>query len=237
MGLQVVSATGCEDSGFLGNGQVNENFTMVIACPACDYINFTLTDPSNTIVLNNVQMTQNGNNFEYVVEGDTLNYTGTYFGNGGDSSSPLGFCFDVTTNGQPLSLFDVIIRIIILLLFLSLPLIMYFTTRNINFEKWYNSVLKKYETKNFVKMALSGLLYFTMNNSYILYYLMGLPVLLLLLNTVTVYNIASMILFIQVVVSIYFIGIILLGIVFLGYLQEWVVTSFDLVKDMEWGIK
>ena len=109
-----VHALGCDAAGFLGTGQVNESFTIVVACPTCTFINFTLTSPDKVIILDNVQMTQNGNNFEYLILGSNLTESGTYFGNGGDDASPLGFCFDITRTGQQISTSQSIIYIMLL---------------------------------------------------------------------------------------------------------------------------
>ena len=99
----MVTAVGCETSGFVGRGPAGEDFTFVISCPTCSFINFTLTSPNNSIILDNVEMTQSGNNFDYTVQGSDLSELGTYFGNGGDDNSPLGFCFDITKNGESYS--------------------------------------------------------------------------------------------------------------------------------------
>lgn len=124
--LSFTVAIGCDKTGFIGTGQKDTNFTIVIACPTCTFINFTLTSPSKVIVLDNVQMTQDGNNFEYIVLASNITEQGTYFGNGGDDVSPLGFCFDITTTGYGNTINESILYLssIVFIMFIILMLLL-----------------------------------------------------------------------------------------------------------------
>lgn len=157
--LSLVTAIGCSDSGFVGDGKLGDNFTLIISCPTCDFINFTLTTPSKNVILNNVQMVQNGNNFEYLILGSNLTEVGTYYGNGGDNNSPLGFCFDITKTGEELTQADsniyIIMTVSMLFFFLFIFVLMLF----VPYKNEYNEkgmAIKVCKGK-YVKIFLIGL--------------------------------------------------------------------------------
>ena len=76
-----------------------------------------------------------------------------------------------------------------------------------------------------------------MKNVYIIYYLMGLPIFLILMDLAHIYNISVIITPMIVFFYIYLVGILIVGIVFLSYVQEWIHEMMELVKDMDWGIE
>lgn len=145
--------------------------------------------------------------------------------------------FDVTATGVKLSLWDALVRIFLIIFFITLLMGTYHVVGHINFKKWNDNIIKKYQTKNFVKMVLGALLYNIMKNVFIIYYLIGIPIFLILNDIVYTYNVAGLILFMNVLMFIYLVGLLIVGLIFISYVQEWVAELWDMIKDLDWGIE
>lgn len=84
-------------------------------------------------------------------------------------------------------------------------------------------------------MALSGIGFNIMKNSFILYYLIGFPIMTSLTYLASMYNIVSLIDLMNVLMYVYAWGFLLVGVVFLSYVQEWTMDLIEKVKKMDWG--
>ena len=180
--------------------------------------------------------------FEFLVDGGNFSDIGQYAvlfycEVSGEIGGFFEYAFDVTATGVHLSLWDAFVRIFLIIFFACLMAGAYRVVGHIDFKKWNDIIIKKYQTRNFVKMVLSILLFNIMNNVFIIYYLIGLPMVLILTDLTRVYNIAGMVLFMDVFLSVYLMGLIIVGLIFISYVQEWIVELLDLVKDMDWGIR
>lgn len=188
-----------------------------------------------------MEFSMNGLDFNFNVSGGNFTEIGQY--------SVLFYCeipgeiggffeynFDITATGVSLSLWDSLIRVFLIIFFIVLLAGLYHVVGGVNFERWNNSIIEKYKNKNFVKLVLSALFYNIMNNVFIIYYLIGYPIILIIANLTYVYNIEGFIAIMNVLLYIYTIGIIIVGIVWLSYVQEWAAKMWELVKDMNWGI-
>lgn len=144
--------------------------------------------------------------------------------------------FDVSPNGIQLTLWDSLVRMFLILFFIGLLAGTYYVVSKTNFKTWNNSIMKKYENRNFVKMVLSAILYNIMKNTYMLYYLIGFPIIMILADITYTYNISGLILIVNAILLIYTIGILIVGVVFLSYVQEWASKLLDTAKDLDWGI-
>ncbi len=126
----------------------------------------------------------------------------------------------------------------ILLIFFSMLFIgIIYLNRNTNYEKWYNNILKRYEHKNFIKVTFSLIGYNLMKHTFIIYYLLGFPVILTLLNIAYTYNILILYNTIKVFTYLYTIAFIFIGITFLSYIQEFVVMILEDIENMNWGFE
>lgn len=145
--------------------------------------------------------------------------------------------FDVTTTGLKLSIEDSLVRIFLLIFFVALFAGLYHVVGGIDFKKWNDRIIEKYKSKNFVKMVLSILAYNILKNVFIIYYLIGLPIFLILKDITYTYNISGLILFMDVLLMVYIIGVLIVGIVFISYVQEWASDMLELVREMDWGVE
>lgn len=196
----------------------------------------TISYPNTSIAVSNQIMEKNGQTFNYTFcdTDETGTYIYDYFDGGGNV---FVNDFIITPNKNGLSLYDSIVRIFLIIFFTVLIAGTYHVVGHINFKQWNDRIIEKYKTRNFVKMVLSIILFNIMNNVFIIYYLMGLPIMMILADLTRSYDISGLILIMDVLLSVYVIGIALVGIVFLSYVQEWTAELWDLIKDMDWGIE
>lgn len=143
----------------------------------------------------------------------------------------------VTENGNDYNDFTITALISLLVFFCFLFFGLFNIKKNINFEQWNSKIIKNYETRNFIKLILGGMAYNIMKNSYVLYYLIGLPIISLLTELVLTFNIESLIMVMPVLSFIYTFGIILLGVLFFSNVQEWIMDFFKQISDFKWGSK
>jgi hypothetical protein len=113
----------------------------------------------------------------------------------------------------------------------------YFLIHKVDLEKWHNSILTKYQNRNYIKLVLSSITYNILKNSMVIYYLLGLPILLLITDIVYMFGVTSMITVMSVLFGIYLIGVIILSMYLFSNVQEWFIDLLEEVKDMDWGIK
>ena len=226
----------CADS--IGDGyKVDEEMQITNYCQAgtCTYMNLSSIEyPNGTISYLNEAMTQNGQTFNYSFIPDKV---GTYsFITCGDST--IAVCdkdtFTVTYNGE--SNQDVAIYIM-LLVFMSFLIFGYYRlSHNINFDKWYGNILRKYEDKNYIKSNFSFVLYSLAKSSFMIYYLLVFVVIMLLSDIIFMFNVISLIPIIEKIVMLYSLGVIAVAFLFIGKGQEFIMTLLDDIKNAKWGI-
>jgi len=187
----------------------------------------------------NTPLTQNFRTFHTVIEGS--NFTdgnvcvhvvctdGVIFEEGSQ-------CRTVTLAGKVVNDTTIIADIILLVFFLLLIIGFFIVTKDINFDQWHNSIIHKYENRNYIKLVLSSLMFNVIKNKFIIYYLIGLPILLLLMDMVYTFNLGGMIAIMQAVFYIYLVGILIVGLIFMSHVQEWLMDLLKQVKDLEWGV-
>src|SRR5690606_951212 len=148
------------------------------------------------------------------------------------------FCveYQVTVSGELISLPQILAYITLLLFLFVLIFTFYYTTKKINYERWYDSILRKYEMKNTAKMIISSFGYNLMKNAFVWYYLFGLPIILLITDICYTFGVNSMIELMKIILAVYWFGFILVGIYFFGILQEWIVNLKDEIESIGWGV-
>lgn len=222
-----------------GTFKQNDCISLYQVCDDCSYVNLTnIKYPNGTIESFNLDMSKTGQNFNYTFcNTSTLgDYTYTVAGdkNGVYTIEVIGFV--ITSSGEDPSTSRVFAYIILFIFFILLIFTFYYTTKKINFERWYDSILRKYENKNIVKVIISSIGYNLMKNSFIWYYLFGLPLLLTITDITYTFGVNSMIEVMKVIMGIYWFGFVVVGIFFFGFLQEWVVEIVNQIKSMDYGV-
>lgn len=143
----------------------------------------------------------------------------------------------VTENGNDYNDYTAITMIAFLVLFCFMFFGLFQLTHKINFEQWYSKIVRRYETRNFIKFVVGSMSYVFIKNSYVLYYLLGLPIVSLINELAFTFNIESLILFAPVLSYTYTFGIVILGILFFSNVQEWIMDLLKQISDINWGFK
>jgi len=200
------------------------------------------SDGGHVIEMNMTFCPTNQVDFEAEIEGGNFTEVGQYAvlfycEVPGEIGGFFEYAFDVTNEGTTLSLSDSFIRVSLLIFFVAMFAGLYHVVGGVDFKKWNDKIVERYKAKNFVKMILSIFAYNVLKNFFIIYYLIGLPIFLILKDITYTYNIAGLILFMDVLLMVYIIGILIVAIIFLSYVQEWAWEMWELVKDMKWGVE
>jgi hypothetical protein len=216
--------------------QVNENFTFCQTCQDSSYITLSqIETPNSTDIINSNMTSVGGGSFCY-------NYTPTQIGRydfAGISDGCLktfAVSIEVTADGNVYNTGDSLIRIFVSIFFILMMLGFHKMANAINYEKWYENIKEKYTTRNFVKWSLAAIAYNIMTNTYIIYFLLGLPIMLILTDLVYIYNVTSITLYMQSLLYIYISLIAVLGVVFLAFLQEWFMDFIEELQNLDWGV-
>lgn len=239
------SDIGCANSGWQGYGKLNENKTIQITCPTCDFINISSTNPNGDIFLNNVGMSKDGVIFSYTFLGDNLNILGNYQIDGySQLDEPLGLCFEVTLTGKSLSIGSYIISIIfILLLFVGVILL------NIKFneeerEKLYNKIVIQYfkfktndNKGNLAYAVLFTIAYAILKMIFVLYYLVILLFLFIFNELVTAYSINTFATLLPQIINIALYFLTVVGFVFIAILVEVLRRLMKQIGEMIRGVE
>jgi hypothetical protein len=128
-------------------------------------------------------------------------------------------------------------RFILLLCFVLLFVGLAYLQKEINFEKWYQKILTKYNHKNFFRIFISKLGFFFMNNPFSLFYMIGLFIMLLMYDVTRVYLLTSAHSVMEVLVMIYLFGMFFLFIELLGDIHEFFSRIRKDIAEMGWGLE
>ena len=211
-------------------------------CNNCSYCNITtVTNNNGTVLLADTEFNNNSPTYYFhILNSSNTSTLGTYtycYDCGNPSQSETGCIdFEVTPNGFANDLSKAFVNILFLVFFTALIIGTYFLVKKIDFKKWNDSIMEKYQNKNIVKGVLSALLCNIMKDNFIIYYLLGLPILLIRMDLAYIYNIQVIITLMSVFFYIYLIGVLIVGLIFLSYVQEWIKESMDLIQDLDWGV-
>lgn len=147
-----------------------------------------------------------------------------------------GNSFSISPFGEDANMASAFVQIFLLLFFFSLIIGFYMLRRQINFEKWHEGILRKYQLRNTPKVVLSSIGYNLVKNSLLVYYLLIFPILTILLNLISSFSVGALSSMTDLMLTLYGVGLVIVGLVFLGRLQQFIAEMIDLVKDKEWGI-
>ena len=220
--ISFVSSQGCDLAGWKGYGEVNENKTICLTCTTCNFINFSLINPTGNLILENNEMNKSGSTFCYDFDGSYLDELGTYqFDGYSQLEVPLGLCFDITLTGKALSIWAYIMSIVfVIILFIGL---IWF---NIKFddkerEKLYNKIVIQYfkfdknkrRNRGNLAYALFYLIaYGMLRMIFTFYYLLTVVFIFIFTEMVTAFGINTFSSLMPQILSISLIGLVFIGI-------------------------
>jgi hypothetical protein len=222
----------------LGTFKQNDCVTLYQTCASCSYVNLTSVKlPNGTIVGYNDAMTKDGSEYSYDYCNTSL--TGQYFytikGDKGGTEASEVILFEITLDGNANNLQRGLISISLIFFFILLGFGFYSIHSKVNLEKWNNSLLKRYENKNYVKLVLGSIVYNILKNPFIIYYLIGFPVIVGLTDLSYAYGLGNFLSLFEALIVIYSVGVFIVGLIFFSYVQEWLVDLLEKIRDMDWG--
>lgn len=142
----------------------------------------------------------------------------------------------INWEGQELTKERTNAEIVLLGFFMAIFSGYFYLNRKINFEGWYNSMLSRYENKNYFKMTLSMIGFNIIKDRLLMFYLLGFPVILLFTDLVLIHNIDAIY---DLSVSIlwgYTWFSIIVAFSFIGKVQEFVKNVIDDFEKQKWGM-
>lgn len=195
--------------------------------------------PSGTLEINQTGEVSD-KTFTFFIDGGNYSTLGNYCHNivctdGADTTSG-DVCREVTTSGDTISGTKIAAYIMLLLFLFVCVFGFYSVQQKVNYEKWYKSILTKYENKNIVKVVLSSMGYNLLKNSFIWYYLLCLPLILLITDITYVFGVVSMIYLMKIILVVYYFGFLLVAVFFFGHVQEWTMQIVEEIKSLDYGV-
>jgi len=225
--------------------QQNTNYSYqetVANAESCTLTKITYPDGSSGTL--NITMDNDDFNFYTEIESSNFSQSGDvcwgivcYDSDATPEYTSSRKCLTVTPSGKDPSIANSLAHIILILFLVFLIVSFYFVSKDIKFEKWYNSIILKYQNKNYIKLVLSSLAYNIMKNTFVVYYLIGLPILLSLTDLAYNFGITSLIDIMKILIGVYLIGAIIMAIYFLSYVQEWIMNLFENISKLDWGVE
>lgn len=207
-------------------------------CSNSSFCNINIIDPNSNLNITGQNMTNQISFHNYTITPTELGeYCVSGFCEDGTYSEEIDFCFDVTLDGKELSLSNSLIRIFLIIFFVLLFLGYYKLNDKIDYEKWYDGILKKYENRNYIKLVLSSIGFNLIRNKTSNYYFIGLPIIMLIQETALNYNIGTFSLLFENLLAVYMLGVIMVAFLLVGQAQEFIIGLFDDINKDSWGIK
>jgi len=214
----------------------NTEIELIQKCPSCSYVNITaITYPNGTVFMNEA-MTQTGTNFYYNLTdtSQTGKITYTTIGDKEGSVQYEDLCIEINLTGDEATSQRLGSTIFILVILAVVMLSLVNIHRRTDFDKWYDKVLKK--DTSFIKSAMAVIPYTFMRNIYLVYYLLGIPTVLLISNLLGTYNITSIASIFESFAMVYTVGMVLVGLVFLSEMIKIMLDLWDNFQNNNWGI-
>lgn len=233
-----------DPSGFMGYGKLNENKTISITCPTCEYINISTTNPDGTDLFSNEEMNFSDGKFSYTYNETQIRQLGIYQINGHSQlDEPLGLWFEITFSGKENNIGAYIISLLLVIgLFIGIVVL------NITFnkearDKLYKKLVlgffkarKKESKTDFAVMIFYLIAYGILDLIFILYYLDILLFLFLFKDLAVSFGLNTFSLLMPQLIIISLWSLTLLGVFFTLKLLKIVMMVVDDVQDAMRGI-
>jgi len=204
------------DVSSLGTIKQSECIEIPQVCASCTYVNLSVQYPNKSIAVSNQPMVSQGAGL-WTYNFCNTSQLGRYdvSGQGDLNGVDTGFSvlwFEVTTDGNENNLQRGVISIALILFFILLGVGFYFIHSKVDLEKWNSSLCP-----------------------FIIYYLIGFPIIVALTDLAYAYSLGNLLDVFEALIVVYAVGVIIVGLIFFSYVQEWLVDLLEKVRDMEWG--
>jgi len=236
MVLVCITFVPAESIGQRQDGKIDSEYFISQPCASCTYINISVFTKEG-IVLDNVPMVDNGTSWIYnFTPTTTLRHDVNGLGDINSIDDSFAFWFDVTLSGNQAGASAMAANFLLFLFISGLIIVILYLHSKIDYEKWYNKIVEKYEHRNPVKTFISGLGYTFMKDGFYTYYLLGWPLMMIVLDVAYTFNIASIYGLMLNVVDLYSVGLFIVGLVFVGSAYQFLKDTWDKFDNMKWGV-
>lgn len=218
------------------DGKINEQYFISQPCASCSYINISVFTKDG-IVLDNVPMVDNGTSWLYnFTPTTTLRHDVNGIGDINSIDDSFAFWFDITLSGNQTASSSIAANFLLFLFLFGLIIMLLYLHLRIDFEKWYNKIISKYEDRNPVKTFVSGIGYTFMKDGFYTYYLLGWPLLMIVLDVAYTFNISSIYDLMVNILDVYSVGLFIVGLIFVGNAYQFLKDTWDKFESMKWGV-
>lgn len=216
---------------------INECKPLKQTSYACDTIIMdSISQPNGSITYPNITMNKSGATFTYEYCADSGIGEGSFNTVCEEYNVSAPVRFEVTPNGEVYSTSSTMVQIFLMLFFIALIWGFYIISSRVDYESWHKKIQNKYEKKNSVKIVVSSMAMFLLKDSFLVYYLLGWPILLLARSMISSFGIASISGIFDAMGIFYTAGLIVIIVLFYGRLQEFIMDIFNESNLREWGI-
>ncbi len=144
--------------------------------------------------------------------------------------------FDVTINGMSADYPYLIASLLLILVFIGFGFLIYKDKDRIDDEKFWNKMVSRWKDKNYLKFSAIAVWYNLRKNSYILQYLIGFVIMIIVYDITLIYNLSSIGAIFKVILSLYTWGSAIVTLVLFGNVQEWIMQWKKDIEDINWGM-
>lgn len=223
--LTLVSA---EAIGQRQNAELNQPYIISQPCASCTYINISVFTKEG-VILDNVPMTDNGSTWTYTfTPTNQTRYDVNGIGDINGIDDSFAFYFEVSPINVPAIIFMLIILCAVII---GLSIM----HKRTDFDKWYKNILAKDELG--IKGVFAAIKYSFMKDIYLLYYLIGFPIIFLLTDLITYFNLQSIASIFEVFARIYTVGLVVPGLIILMNIITIVKEMAEDLTNKNWGIE
>lgn len=221
----------------LGTFEQGEEIRVSFNCENATYFNLSsISYPNSSIAISNISMGYfvNGEyNLTFNLSNEIGRYSVKVISDGCDKT--FNDYFIISSNGEDQTYSYLIASVILILTFLSLGLLIYKDKEKMSDEKYWNSMVNKWMNKNYLRWSAVALWYNIKKNAYVLYYLLGFMIFIIVYDITEVFNLISVLPIFSILLSLYTWGSLLVVMVFFGQAQEWIKEWLEEVQNINWG--
>lgn len=178
------------------------------------------------------------NEWDIDIDGNNFSYVGSYAYTIQCNSTDLGgfesVGIEVTSNGKEINYNYLIANLILIFIFIIFSLLLNWDKSKMDDEKYFNRMFSRWHDKNYLRFSATALWYVIKKNSYVLHYLIGLVIMILVYDISLVYALSITTLF-KVLLILYVSGSLPVVIVLFGNVQEWIKDWLDKLEKINWG--
>lgn len=235
--LSLASTINAEDQ--IGNFIAGEEGNITNFCQSADCSYMILNSvkyPNGTTIYLNLSMNQIGQEF-------WINFSSSAIGKHYfiTCANPLGkdLCekdyFYNTIDGRTGSYSYLIAMFILILTFLGFGVLIYRDKQKMDDEKYWKKMTQRWMDKNYLRFSASVIWYNLKKNVYVLYYLIGLVIMISIYDITTSFNLVSVEPIFKILLTLYSWGAMFIAMILFGNVQEWIMDWKEQIEKINWG--